>query len=91
MNKLFQRLKSFFVKTDTLRERLEDKLADVLEKLDGSESLDTAEKKAIISAINTAGSYYGITIPEDVSSAISEELVKCFGKINQKLQTQLRK
>lgn len=91
MNKIFQRLKEFFTKSDTLRERLENKLADVLEKLDGSESLDTAEKKAIISAINTAGSYYGLDIPDEASETISEELVKCISQINQKLQTQLRK
>lgn len=91
MEKLFKLIKQMFVKGDTLRECLEDKLADVLEKVDGSDTVDSAEKKAIISAINTAGSYYGITIPDEVSEAISEELVKCFSQINKKLQTQLRK
>lgn len=91
MKKILQKIKEFFITTDTLRERLENKLADVLEKMDSSETVDSAEKKAIISAINTAGEYYGLDIPEEATEAISEELVKCLSKINQKLQTQLRK
>lgn len=84
--------KKLFYKADNFREALEDRLADVLDKIDDSEKVDEAEKKLIEGAINYALEYYGVkNVPAGVTEAISEGLVDSLGKLNNKLQTQLRK
>lgn len=84
--------KKLFYKADNFREALENKLADVLDKIDDNEKVDEAEKKLIEGAINYALEYYGVkNVPTGVTEAISEGLVDSLGKLNNKLQTQLRK
>lgn len=84
--------KKLFYKADNFREALENKLADVLDKIDDNEKVDEAEKKLIEGAINYALEYYGVkNVPAGVTEAISEGLVDSLGKLNNKLQTQLRK
>lgn len=91
-NKFVEFLKNLFKKADGFREGLENKLADVLDKIDDSEKVDEAEKKLIEGAINYALEYYGVkNVPAGVTEAISEGLVDSLGKLNNKLQTQLRK
>lgn len=90
-NKFVEFFKKLFKKTDDFRELLEDKLADYLEKINNDASIDEAEKEAIKTAIDFAAKYYGITIDERVTEAIGDEVVKTLGKLNKKLQTQLRK
>lgn len=91
-NKLVEFFKNLFKKADGFREGLENKLADVLDKIDDSERVDEAEKKLIEGAINYALEYYGVkNVPAGVTEAISEGLVDSLGKLNNKLQTQLRK
>lgn len=91
-NKFVEFFKNLFKKADGFREGLENKLADVLDKIDDSEKVDEAEKKLIEGAINYALEYYGVkNVPAGVTEAISEELVNSLGKLNNKLQTQLRK
>lgn len=91
-NKFIEFFKNLFKKADGFREGLENKLADVLDKIDDSEEVDEAEKKLIESAINYALEYYGVkNVPAGVTEAISEGLVDSLGKLNNKLQTQLRK
>lgn len=91
-NKFIEFFKKLFRKADGFREGLENKLADVLEKIDDSEKVDEAEKKLIEGAINYALEYYGVkNVPAGVTEAISEGLVDSLGKLNNKLQTQLRK
>lgn len=91
-NKFVEFFKNLFKKADGFREGLENKLADVLEKIDDSEEVDEAEKKLIEGAINYALEYYRVTnVPAGVTEAISEGLVDSLGKLNNKLQTQLRK
>lgn len=91
-NKFVEFFKNLFKKADGFREGLENKLADVLDKIDDSEKVDEAEKKLIEGAINYALEYYGVTnVPAGVTEAISEGLVDSLGKLNNKLQTQLRK
>lgn len=85
-------IKRLFKPINNFREALEDKLADILEKVDSSTKVDEVEKEAIAKAIKFTASYYGVkNVPAGVSDVISEEVVKCLGKINKKLQTQLRK
>ena len=91
-NKFVEFFKNLFKKADGFREGLENKLADVLDKIDDSEKVDEAEKKLIEGAINYALEYYGVkNVPAEVTEAISEGLVDSLGKLNNKLQTQLRK
>lgn len=91
-NKFVEFFKNLFKKADGFREGLENKLADVLDKIDDSEEVDEAEKKLIEGAINYALEYYRVTnVPAGVTEAISEGLVDSLGKLNNKLQTQLRK
>lgn len=91
-NKFIEFFKKLFRKADGFREGLENKLADVLDKIDDSEKVDEAEKKLIEGAINYALEYYGVkNVPAGVTEAISEGLVDSLGKLNNKLQTQLRK
>lgn len=91
-NKFVEFFKNLFKKADGFREGLENKLADVLDKIDDSEKVDEAEKKLIEGAINYALEYYGVkNVPAGVTEAISGGLVDSLGKLNNKLQTQLRK
>lgn len=91
-NKFVEFFKNLFKKADGFREGLENKLADVLDKIDDSEKVDEAEKKLIEGAINYALEYYGVkNVPAGVTEAISEGLVDSLGKLNNKLQTQLQK
>lgn len=91
-NKFVEFFKNLFKKANGFREGLEDKLADVLDKIDDNEKIDKAEKKFIEGAINYALEYYGVkNVPAGVTEAISEGLVDSLGKLNNKLQTQLRK
>lgn len=91
-NKFVEFFKNLFRKADGFREGLENKLADVLDKIDDNEEVDEAEKKLIEGAINYALEYYGVkNVPAGVTEAISEGLVDSLGKLNNKLQTQLRK
>ena len=91
-NKFVEFFKNLFKKADGFREGLENKLADVLDKIDDSEKVDEAEKKLIEGAINYALEYYGVkNVPAGVTEAISEGLVDSLGKLNNKLESQLRK
>lgn len=91
-NKFIEFFKNLFKKADGFREGLENKLANVLDKIDDNEKVDEAEKKLIEGAINYALEYYGVkNVPAGVTEAISEGLVDSLGKLNNKLQTQLRK
>lgn len=91
-NKFVEFFKKLFRKADGFREGLENKLADVLEKIDENEEVDEAEKKLIEGAISYALEYYGVkNVPAGVTEEISEGLVDSLGKLNNKLQAQLRK
>lgn len=91
-DKFVEFFKNLFKKADGFREGLENKLADVLDKIDDSEKVDEAEKKLIEGAINYTLEYYGVkTVPAGVTDVIGEAVVNTLGKLNNKLQTQLRK
>lgn len=84
--------KKLFYKADNFREALEDKLADCLEKMDANEDIDTMEKELVAKAVEFACRYYGVkTVPAGVADVIGEAVVNTLGKLNRKLQKQLRK
>lgn len=91
--KIIDYFKKLFKKVDNLREYLEDKLADLLEKIDKSKKVDELEKTIIAKGIDYGIEYCTKTnsVPSDFTQAIAEEVVKCLGKLNQLTQKQLRK
>lgn len=76
-----------------IREGLEDKLADILEGLNNSSSVEKAEKELIIYAMKLVVSNYtdSEVIPDRVYNFVGEEIIKCKKEISKKVQTQLRK
>ena len=91
--KIIDLFKKLFKKVDDLREYLEDKLADLLEKIDKSKKVDELEKTIIAKGIDYGIEYCTKTnsVPSDFTQAIAEEVVKCLGKLNRLTQKQLRK
>lgn len=91
--KIIDWFKKLFKKVDDLREYLEDRLADLLEKIDKSKKVDELEKTIIAKGIDYGIEYCTKTnsVPSDFTQAIAEEVVKCLGKLNQLTQKQLRK
>lgn len=91
--KIIDYFKKLFKKVDNLREYLEDKLADLLEKIDKSKKVDELEKTIIAKGIDYGIEYCTKTnsVPSDFTQTIAEEVVKCLGKLNQLTQKQLRK
>lgn len=90
--KIVNKVKAFFKKADGFREALEDKLADCLEELDNCEDVDEAEKKLVAKAIKFACNYYGVkAVPAGVTEEIGEAVVEAMGKLNRRVQEQLRK
>ncbi len=90
--KLWNKVKTFFKKADGFREALENKIADCLEDLDNCEDVDEAEKELVAKAIDFACSYYGVkNVPAGVTDEIGEVVVDALGKLNNKVQDQLRK
>lgn len=98
---MFKKIKLFFAKLfiknklkklDKLREKLEDEFADLLQKVDENTNLDEKEVELISLGINTAQTYFGVALlDEDTRKAIAEKVVECLGKMNKKIQDQLRK
>lgn len=89
---IFKTLIKLFKPIDNFREELENKLADILQKLDENSSVDSAEKELIKEGCKALVSHYtDKEIPDTAYDIVAEEVVKCLGKVNQKLQTQLRK
>ncbi len=95
--KLLKRTKKILIKLDDFREeKLEVFIADeILSKLDGNESVDILEKKAILAGITAANAYlttYGVPVlPEDIKERIASAAVQALGKANKLLQKQLKK
>ena len=76
------------------REFMEDRMADVLDRVQASDSFDAVEKKVIKAGIKAGITYFCNTCPLDDEKldAISETIVeKGINKINPVLSRQLRK
>ena len=77
-----------------LREFVEDRIADVLDRVQANESFDAVEKKVIKAGIKAGITYFCNACPldDDKLDAISETIVeKGINKINPALSKQLRK
>ena len=77
-----------------VREFVEDRIADVLDKVQASESFDSVEQKVITAGIKAGITYFCGSCPLDDEKldAISETIVeKGINKINPVISKQLRK
>ena len=76
------------------REFIEDRIADVLDKVQACETFDTIEKKVITAGVKAGITYFCGSCPLDDEklNAISETIVeKGINKINPAISKQLRK
>jgi hypothetical protein len=95
-SKIINKNRQIYIKIDDFREeKLEVYIKDVFTKIDESKLVDTAEEKALITAMAAASAYastYGLpACPEDVKVKIAKEVVKLLGNGNRAIQKQLDK
>lgn len=91
---LFTPVVFLFKTLDGAREFIEDRIADVLDKVQESEKVDDVEKKLISAGVKAGLTYFMGSCPLDNEKldAISETIVKKgINKINPALSKQLRK
>lgn len=98
MNKIFKAIAApivlIFKTLNGAREFVEDRIADVLDRVQASDSFDVVEKKVIKAGIKAGITYFCNACPLDDEKldAISETIVeKGINKINPALSRQLRK
>ena len=91
---MFDWFKNKLKKADDVRENIEDKIADIFDKVQGSETVDEVEKKLIAQGVRVGITYFTGTCPltDEQLLKIADPIVESgINKINPKLSTQLRK
>ena len=74
-----------------VRNAIEDKVADLLERIDNSEKVDRYEEEILKAGIKAAAAEFGAAIPDAVLDYIVRKVIKAIGRVNRAIQTQLRK
>ena len=74
-----------------VRNAIEDKVADLLERIDNSEKVDRYEEEILKAGIKAAVAEFGAAIPDAVLDYIVRKVVKAVGRVNRAIQKQLRK
>lgn len=74
-----------------VRNAIEDKVADLLERIDNSEKVDRYEEEILKAGIKAAVAEFGAAIPDAVLNYIVRKVVKAVGRVNRAIQKQLRK
>ncbi len=74
-----------------VRNAIEDKVADLLERIDNSEKVDRYEEEILKAGIKAAAAEFGAAIPDAVLDYIVRKVVKAVGRVNRAIQKQLRK
>ena len=74
-----------------IRNAIEDKVADLLERIDNSEKVDRYEEEILKAGIKAAAAEFGAAIPDTVLDYIVRKVVKAVGRVNRAIQKQLRK
>ena len=87
--KIFKLLKRKNLKK--VRNAIEDKVADLLERIDNSEKVDRYEEEILKAGIKAAAAEFGAAIPDTVLDYIVRKVVKAVGRVNRAIQKQLRK
>ena len=98
MKKFFRTLVSpivfMFKKLNDAREFIEDRIADVLDKVQESEPIDEVEKKLITTGVKAGLTYFCGSCPLDSEklAVIADSIVeKGINKVNPAISKQLRK
>lgn len=74
-----------------IRRKVRGRLLSLLESLQ-NENIDTIEEALIIEGMKTlVESYTGMRVPDKAYQAVAKEVVKCLNKINDNMQTKIRK
>ena len=74
-----------------VRNAIEDKVADLLERIDNSEKVDHYEEEILKAGIKAAAAEFGAAIPDAVLDYIVRKVIKAVGRVNRAIQRQLRK
>ena len=74
-----------------VRNAIEDKVADLLERIDNSEKVDRYEEEILKAGIKAAAAEFGAAIPDAVLDYIVRKVIKAVGQVNRAIQKQLRK
>lgn len=74
-----------------VRNAIEDKVADLLERIDNSEKVDRYEEEILKAGIKAAAAEFGAAIPDAVLDYIVRKVIKAVGRVNRAIQKQLRK
>ena len=74
-----------------IRNAIEDKVADLLERIDNSEKIDRYEEEILKAGIKAAAAEFGPAIPDAVLDYIVRKVIKAVGRVNRAIQKQLRK
>ena len=74
-----------------VRNAIEDKVADLLERIDNSEKIDRYEEEILKAGIKAAAAEFGAAIPDTVLDYIVRKVIKAVGRVNRAIQKQLRK
>lgn len=74
-----------------VRNAIEDKVADILERIDNSEKVDRYEEEILKAGIKAAAAEFGAAIPDAVLDYIVRKVVNSVGRVNRAIQKQLRK
>jgi len=80
-----------FKKIDDIREFIEDQIAKGLDKIAGSEKVDSLERVAADAIMTAIELYMKRPIPQDVKNKIKEGVVNGCNKANPIISTQLKK
>ena len=74
-----------------VRNAIEDKVADLLERIDNSEKVDRYEEEILKAGIKAAAAEFGAAITDAVLDYIVRKVIKAIGRVNRAIQKQLRK
>ena len=74
-----------------IRRKVRGRLLSLLESLQ-NENIDTIEEALIVEGMKTlVESYTGMKVPDKAYQAVAKEVVRCLNKINDNIQTKIRK
>ena len=74
-----------------VRNAIEDKVADLLERIDNSEKVDRYEEEILKAGIKAAAAEFGAAIPDAVLDYIVRKVIKSIARVNRAIQKQSRK
>jgi len=95
--RIWEKIKKLFKRADGLREKIEDRIADVLDKASESELLDNGQELILNAAIDAIEAYAAgktgkdINLPDDVKNSIVQGIVTGNNKLQKRVANILRK